>query len=81
MERTDGLESHFNYAQSPDLSVIENCWAILKMYTRNYPHLDDATLENLIRAWWAQVSQELINREMPTKLRAVKGRHRELTEY
>ena len=27
----NGLESCFNCAQSPDLSVIENCWAIPKM--------------------------------------------------
>ena len=69
----NGLESYFNCAQSPDLSVVENCWAIPKMYTRKYPHWDDATLENLIREGWAQVSQEFINKrvqEMPDRLRA-----------
>lgn len=48
MERTNGLESYFNCAQSPDLSVIEKCWVIPRMYTQKYPHWDDATLENLI---------------------------------
>lgn len=69
----NGLESYFNCAQSPDLSVIENCWAIPKMYTRKYPHWDDDTLKELIKGW-AQVSQEFINskvQEIPKRLRDV----------
>lgn len=70
-----GLESYFNCLQSPDLAVIENCWAIPKIYTRKYPHWDDATLETLIREGWAQVSQDFINRkvqEMPDRLQVVR---------
>lgn len=80
----NGLESYFNCAQSPELSVIEDCWAIPKIYTRKYSHWDDATLENLIREGWAQVSQEFINQrvqEMPDRLQAVKDGHGELTGY
>ena len=54
------------------------------MYTRKYPHWDDATLENLIREGWAQVSQEFINKkvqEMPDRLQAVKDGHGDLTGY
>lgn len=57
----NGLESYFNCKQFPDLSVVENCWAIPKMYTCKFSHWDDATLENLIQERWAQVSQEFIN--------------------
>lgn len=80
----NGLESYFNSAQSPDLSVIENCWAIPKMYTRKYPHSDDDTLKELIKEGWAQVSQEFINskvQEIPKRLRDVIVGEGELTGY
>lgn len=67
----NGLKSYFNCAQSPDLSLIENCWAIPKMYTQKYPHWDDNTLKELTKEGWAQVSQEFINSrvdKMPKRL-------------
>lgn len=79
-----GLESYFNCPQSPNLAVIENCWAIRKIYTRKYPHWDDATLETLIEEGWAQVSQDFINRkvqEMPDRLQAVIDCKGALTAY
>lgn len=60
----NGLESYFNCERFPDLSVVENCWAIPKIYTCKFSHWDDATLENLIRERWAQVSQEFINKSV-----------------
>lgn len=80
----NGFESYFICAQSPDLSVIENCWAIPKMYTRKYPHWDDNTLKELIKEGWAQVSQEFINsrvQEISKRLRDVIVDEGEMTGY
>ena len=52
---------YFNCASSPDMSPIENCWQPIKQHVRKYPHWDDATLKELIRASWDRVSQEFIN--------------------
>ncbi len=32
------LKSNFNFAQSPDLSPMENCWLIPKSHMHKYPH-------------------------------------------
>lgn len=32
------LKSYFNFFQSTNLAVMENCWAIPKIYTRNYSY-------------------------------------------
>ena len=69
-----GLESYFNYASSPDLSPIENCWQPPKQYMRKFPHWDDTTTKELILEGWEQVTQEFINArilEMPKRLQAV----------
>ena len=34
----NGLESYFNCARSPDLSIIESTWQAPKQHLRKYPH-------------------------------------------
>lgn len=42
------LESYFNCASSPDLSIIENGWQVPKQYVRKYPHWTDEATKELI---------------------------------
>ena len=78
------MEHYFNCASSPDFSPIENCWQTIKQHVRKYPHWDDATLKELIRAGWDRVSQEFINervRSMPERLQSVINSHVAITGY
>ncbi len=68
------LEYFFNFASSPDLSPIENCWQPPKQHLKKYPHWDDHTIKKLILEGWGLVSQNFINgkcRSMPQRLRDV----------
>ena len=68
------LNYYFNYASSPDLSPIENCWQPPKQHLRKYPHWDDATTKSLIIEGWEAVSQRFINKKvksMPQRLKDV----------
>lgn len=47
-KQQNGLKSCSNCAISPNLTPIENSWAIPKAYVGKYPHWDDAMLEELI---------------------------------
>ena len=70
----NGLNYYFNYASSPDLSLIENCWQPPKQHLRKYPHWDDAITKGLICEGWEAVSQELVNAKVitvPERLKAV----------
>ena len=46
-KEVNGLEHFFNYASSPDLSPIENCWQP-KQHLKKFPHWDDHTTKELI---------------------------------
>lgn len=64
--------------------VTQNFWAIPKLYTGKYPHLDDAALETLIREVWAQVAQDFINRkveQIPERPQAVRDSEGTLAGY
>ena len=37
-KRDHGLVSYFNCHDSPDLSIIENCWQPVKQHLYKYPH-------------------------------------------
>ena len=45
----NGLKHYFNCPSSPGLAPIENCWQPVKDKLRKYPHLDDTTIERLMR--------------------------------
>ena len=63
-----------NYANSPDLVPIENCWLSPKQYIRSQPHWDDETFKELILEGWEKVSQEYVNERvlsMPKRLQDV----------
>ena len=73
-KKTNNLESYFNYASSPDLAPIENCWSPPKQYIRKFPHWDEARTTELIKEGWASFEQIFINERvnsMPDRLRAV----------
>lgn len=79
-----GLKIYFNCPQSPDLSVIENCWQPAKQHVRKFPHWDDSSLRELIIEGWGRVSQEFINErvfQMPQRLQAVIDGHGAMTGY
>ena len=79
-----GLKHYFNCASSPDLSLIENCWAFSKQHLRKFPHWDDATTKELIVEGWGRVSQAFINEkvdQMPDRLRAVIEGDGQMTGY
>ena len=48
-KKKHNLEYYFNYALSPDLMPIKNCWLLLKQQVQKYSHWDDTTLEELIK--------------------------------
>ena len=51
-----GIPCYANPPQSPDLSIIENCWRILKQrrkQTRKPPPTPDDLIELLQTEWWA----------------------------
>jgi hypothetical protein len=78
------LKHYFNCVASPDLSFIENCWAISKQHLRKFPHWDDVTIKELIDEGWGCVSQAFINKkvdEMPDRLRAVIAGNGQMTGY
>jgi hypothetical protein len=64
-KETHHLESYFNCASSPDLSPIENCWAVPKQHLRKFPHWDDATTKDLIVKGWSHLSQSFIDERWP----------------
>lgn len=79
-----GLKTYFSCAHSLDLAPIETCWPIPKSHVRKHPRWDDSTLEELVRAGRAGVSQEFINSkadEMPEKLQSGLDSHRNMTGY
>ena len=46
---------YFNAAQSPDLSIIENCWSPIKQYIDHENHLNDHTLKQHIQEAWKKL--------------------------
>lgn len=69
------IESYFNTAKAPDLSIIENCWQPVKGYIRKFQHWEvDETQQLAKEAWYDCLKQETINNwvdEMPKRLKAV----------
>ena len=61
-----GLESYFNAAQSPDLSIIENCWQPTKAYIDREDHLEDQVLKERIQWSWSRLDQGFINKQVLT---------------
>ena len=69
-----GVETFFNYHDSPDLVPIETSWQGPKQYQRKCPHWDHETLRELFREGWDRVSQPYINKSvlsMPERLRDI----------
>jgi hypothetical protein len=78
------LKHYFNYSNSPNLSLIENCWLPPKSNVRKVPHWDDTTTRELIVESWGRVSQEFINKKvnsMPNRYRAVLEGDGKMTGY
>ena len=69
------LKYYFNCADSPDLSLIENCWGVLHRHIANTVVWDDEHLKKEMEwAWEHLVTQEFINEQvktMPQRLRDV----------
>lgn len=69
-----GLEYFFNYAGSPELAPIENCWQPLKHHVAKYARESTSDLYELAFEAWCALPQSSINAwidSMPERLRAV----------
>lgn len=69
---------------SPDLNIIENCWAIIKAYVAKQQPRTRDELEQAARAAWKAVPQAHINamvQSMPDRLRAVIAARGSHTKY
>lgn len=68
-------------AQSPDLNVIENLWAILDQNVRNHQISNKNDLKNALKEEWAKITPQTTRKlveSMPNRLKAVidqKGGH------
>jgi transposase len=60
-KQVNNVSYYFNCHLSPDLSLIENCWQLLKQYVRKFPHWNEADTRELALEEWDKVSQDFIN--------------------
>jgi hypothetical protein len=83
-KNTYGLQTYFNCHDSPDLSVIENCWQPPKQYLKKFPHFDEQDTRELALEGWDLIQQQFINdrvRSMPERLQAVIDMEGRMTGY
>lgn len=55
---------YFNAPQLPDLTFIENCWQLTKIFIKWENHLSDDILEQWIIELWRQLLQSFINKQV-----------------
>lgn len=66
-----GVKMFFNCHDSPDLTLVENCWQAPKDFCRKTPHWDVESLKEILREGWEQVTKPFINdlvKTMPQRL-------------
>ncbi|KAF2633510.1 hypothetical protein BU25DRAFT_427022 [Macroventuria anomochaeta] len=52
---------YFNYHNSPDLTIIENCWQLPKQHVEKFPHWDEQDTKDLALEGWEKISQQFTN--------------------
>ncbi|PQE29876.1 hmg box protein [Rutstroemia sp. NJR-2017a WRK4] len=78
------LESYFNCSNSPDLSIIENCWQAPKQALYKTPHWDDITTKEVIIEAWNSIPQSFIDnsiKTIPDRYKAIIKGDGQMTAY
>jgi len=57
-----GLNTYFNYYNSPDLAPIKNYWQAPKSFVRKRPYYNEQTLIELMREGWEYITIPYINK-------------------
>lgn len=85
-KRQHGVTAFWNHYSSPDLSILEDCWSVVRdahLRTQPCPEDDDGT-KQLVIDGWDKVSQHFINErvlQMPQRLQAVIDMDGQMTVY